>query len=225
MKTCNKCNITISTNQKYCPLCHQVLEGENNHLKSEIYPEHISMNRQILPITKKIVGFMSVMAIIIVLTVNLATWNGTFWSLVPIGSIVYFFLLVRFGVFSKQNIGFKLVFLTTLLIFLLILIDENSYPENNGWALNYVAPFILLACNLAISVIIWIKRMNYRDYIFYLLTIAVISVVPLILFFVNITTVVWPALAAFGLAIFILTFIIFFFPKSIKDEIKKRFHA
>ncbi len=225
MKTCNKCNITINTNQKYCPLCHQILEGKCDSDYLEIYPEYVSSNRTVLPITKKIVGFLTVIAIVILLVVNLSDWNGMFWSLIPIGSIIYFWFLVRYGVFTKQNFAFRLAFLTTLLILLLILIDETTYPANNGWAINYITPFLLTACNLAISVLIWIKRINYRDYIFYLLTIAVISLVPLILYFVKVISIAWPALAAFGTAAFILLFIIFFFPKSIKDEIKKRFHA
>jgi hypothetical protein len=225
MKVCNKCNITISTNQKYCPLCHQRLDGENDEHIVEVYPEYVSFNRTLLPITRKIIGFLTVMAIIIVVTVNIASWNGALWSLIPVGSIVYFWLLVRYGVFAKQNIAFKLAFLTTVLAFLIILIDQFTYPLNNGWAINYVTPFLLMACNLAISVIIWIKRIDYRDHILYLLTIAIISIVPLILYFVNVIKVAWPALSAFGTAIFILMFIIFFFPKSIGDEIKKRFHA
>jgi hypothetical protein len=43
--------------------------------------------------------------------------------------------------------------------------------------------------------------------------------------FVKVITEPWPAIMAFALAVSILLFIIFFFPKSIKDEIKKRFHA
>ncbi|MFA5068258.1 MAG: DUF6320 domain-containing protein, partial [Candidatus Izemoplasmatales bacterium] len=88
----------------------------------------------------------------------------------------------------------------------------------------YVTPLAFLACNLAISVIIWIRRINYRDYIFYLIAILIFSLVPIILVLVTVINVAWPSIAAFGLAIFILLFIIFFFPKSIKEEIKKRFH-
>jgi len=67
--------------------------------------------------------------------------------------------------------------------------------------------------------------MNYRDYIFYLLIIIIFSLVPLALAAFKVLDVAWPSIASFGLAISILLFIIFFFPKSIKEEIKKRFHA
>ncbi len=225
MKTCDKCNITIETDQKYCPLCHQLLSGKNDAKVKELYPEYISDNRTLLPITKKIIAFVTVMAIVVLLVINLSTGTDKMWSLIPIGSTLYFFILVRFGVLSKQNIAMRMVLLTMLLISLLILIEKNTDAITGEWAIDYVTPFLLLACNLAISALIWIKRINYRDYIFYLLTIALLSIVPLILYLVKIITIAWPALAAFGLAVFIILFIIFFFPKSIKDEIKKRFHA
>lgn len=223
MKQCDKCHISIETNQKYCPLCHQVLSGEGDPSIPEVYPEFISPRRELLPLTKKALLFLTVTSILILMGINLFNYDGSLWSLIPVGAILYFWFVVRFGILSKQNIAFKLAFLTTILIGILNLIDQN-YGENKGWALDYVTPFSLLACNLAISAIIWIKRINYRDYIFYLFTIIVFSLVPLILYFFHVIKESWPSVTAFALAIFIFLFIVFFFPKSIKDEIKKRFH-
>jgi hypothetical protein len=234
MKYCDKCKIKINTNNKYCPLCQQVLEGEQTENLIEKYPEYVSPNRKILPITKKIIMFITAVSIIILLVINLATYLGEeasgFWSIIPIGSIIYFWMIISFGVFSRQNIALRLVIQTAFLIGLLILIDEMTYdpltyPYPGRWSYDFVMPFLLGSCNLAISIIILIKRIDYRDYIIYLLTIVILSLTPIILVFLDIITILWPALMAFGLAIFILLFIIFFFPKSIKDEIKKRFHA
>ena len=129
------------------------------------------------------------------------------------------------GVFSRRNIAFRIALLTILLILLLIYVDYSTTVENDGWSTNYVMPILLLSSVLAITFIIWLRRINYRDYFFYLLIILIFSIVPLILAFANVVTVFWPSITAFGAATFILLFIIFFFPKSIKEEIKKRFHA
>jgi hypothetical protein len=232
MKYCDKCKIKINTNNKYCPLCQQVLEGENTKGLIEKYPEYVSVNRKIFPLTKKIIRFATILSIIILLVINLATLdeNPELWSLIPIGSIFYFWIVISFGVLSKENIAFRLVILTFLLIALLILIDEFTYVASEvnylgRWSYDYLMPFLLASCNLAISIIILIKRIDYRDYIIYLLTIVFLSLAPIILVFLDVIVVNWPAMMAFGLAVFILLFIIFFFPKSIKDEIKKRFHA
>jgi len=223
MKYCDKCKIKIDTNRTYCPLCQQTLSGESSTNLIEKYPEYISVNRKVFPLTKRIILFVTIVSMIILLVINLANYNGKLWSLIPIGSIFYFWILVSVGIFSRQNIAFKLAFLTSLLIALLILIDEASFSE--GWSYNYLMPILLSVCNLAISVLLLIKRMDYRDYILYLLTIIILSLIPVVLVFFNIITIIWPSLIAFGIAVSILLFIIFFFPKSIKDEIKKRFHA
>jgi len=225
MKYCDKCKITIQTNQPYCPLCHQILKGKSGSEFQETYPDTISVRRMFFPTTKKILKFITVLSIIILVVINWANFNGNYWSLIPIGAIVYFWFLVRFGVFSRRNIAFRLATLTILLIGLLIFIDFDSSPENNGWSLNYLLPFLLLSSNLAIAFIIWIKRLEYRDYFFYLLVIIFFSLAPFILVLVKVITVIWPALAALGAAVTILLFIIFFFPKAIKEEIKKKFHA
>jgi hypothetical protein len=223
MKYCDKCKIEINTLEDYCPLCHQSLQGEATKKTKEKYPEYVSINRKIYPITKKILLFATITSIVILLMINLIDYSGQLWAIIPIGGIIFFWLLVSIGVFSKNNIAQKLVFLTSLLIGLLVLIDQMTLKA--GWSHNYLLPFLLLACNLAISVIILIKRMDYRDYILYLLTIVFLSIVPIVLVIFKVITIKWPAIIAFGLALFILLFIIFFFPKSIKDEIKKRFHA
>jgi len=225
MKKCDKCNIVIETNQLYCPLCHQVLSGETKPGFLETYPEYVSLRRQILPTTKKILLFLTIISIIVLGLINLLDDSGYYWSLIPIGSILYFWVLLRVGVLSKRNIAFKLGLLTILLILLLVYIDYTTVHETDGWSINYLLPLLLLSCNLAISAILWIKRLNYRDYFFYLLIIIIFSIVPLILAFVNVITVFWPSLASFALALSILLFVVFFFPKSIKEEIKKRFHA
>ncbi|MDY0139550.1 MAG: DUF6320 domain-containing protein [Candidatus Izemoplasmatales bacterium] len=223
MKHCDKCKITINTHNNYCPLCQQVLEGETDSKVIEKYPEYVSLNREVYPLTKKILMFFTFVSIIILAIINLASYDGKLWSLVPIGSIVFFWILMSVGVFSRHNIAFKFATITLLLIGLLILIDVMA--ENSGWSYNYLMPFLLSSCNLAISTTILVRRIDYRDYILYLLTILILSLIPIALVFGNIIDITWPSITSFALAITILFFIIFFFPKSIKDEIKKRFHA
>ena len=99
MKYCDKCNITIITNHQYCPLCHQVLQGENDDLIKEIYPDKISYRRTVLPTTKKVIMYITILSIISLIIINWVGFNGSYWSLIPISGIVYFWFLVRVGVF------------------------------------------------------------------------------------------------------------------------------
>jgi hypothetical protein len=223
MKYCDKCGIKIHTNHDYCPLCHQTLTLLKEEEVIEKYPQTKSQLRPVSTMFKKVLMFLSTTGIIVLLTINFFTGFQRPWSLIPIGSIVYFWIFISVGFLSKTNIAAKLFIIFIVAIFFVYMIDELSASE--GWALDYVAPLLLFTCNLAISFIILIKRMNYRDYISYLFLIALFSIIPLILILLGVIAVLWPAITSFGLALFILLFIIFFFPKSIKDEIKKRFHA
>jgi hypothetical protein len=225
MKHCDKCNVEIRSNRKYCPLCHQSLSGETADLPKEVYPEFMMLRREVQPFMKKLLTVASIVSIVVLLTIDLMEADGKMFSLIPIGAILYFWLVVRYGVLTKQNVAFRIAFLTTILIGVLNLFDQNfSEPVYRGWALNYVTPLLLLADNIAILGIILVKRINYRDYLFYLLTILVFSLIPLILAFFRVITIVWPSIATFSAAILILLVIVFFFPKHIKDEIRKRFH-
>jgi hypothetical protein len=223
MKYCNQCQISIKTNHEYCPLCHQTLEVTKTEEVIEKYPTYKGTLRPVRDITKKVILFLTVTSIIILLIINGISGFHQAWSLIPIGSIVFFWLFMTIGIFSKHNIAFKLFFLTIFTISFVYMVDELSASE--GWALDYVMPLLLVSCNVAISLIIWIRRINYRDYISYLLMIVLFSIIPFIFVLLDYIVVVWPTMVAFGLAVFILLLIIFFFPKSIKDEIKKRFHA
>jgi hypothetical protein len=225
MKHCDKCKVDVRSNKKYCPLCHQKLQGDSEPDFKEVYPEFVPLRREVLPITKKALLVVTIVSILTLLLLNFVVFTGTYWSLIPIGTTAYFWLVVRYGLLTKQNVAFRIAFLTTILIVVLNLLDQNAgLEENRGWALNYFTPLALFSCNLAISFIIWIKRINYRDYMFYLMTILVFSLVPLVLFLFGVITIAYPSIISFSGAIFILLVIIFFFPKSIKDEIKKRFH-
>ncbi len=228
MKKCNKCNITIETNQLYCPLCHQTLEGKTKSDFKEVYPEYISINSKVVSTLRKILMTVSIVSTIVLILINFFTFDGRYWLFIPIGGILYFWVLVRVGVLSKRNVAFRISFLTVLAIGFLILIDFQeplSTTVTYRWSINYLMPLLLLSCNLAISTLMWIKRLYYRDYFFYLLIIVLFSLIPLILALFDIVVVLWPSIVAFGLAVFIVVFLFVFFPKSLREEIRKRFHA
>lgn len=223
MKTCDKCKITINTTFDYCPLCHQSLQGNVEEDFIEIYPKTQKAIREILPITKKIIFFTTFFIIFVLITMNLFVNDDSMWSLLPIVSIIWFWLLIRFGVLSRNTVAFKMAGITVILILLIVFINLNKFSENL-WSINYAMPALLTACNLAIFTVMWIRRLNYREYLFHLLMVFVLSIIPLILYFINIIESALPSILTFGISLLTLLFIVIFYPKSIKEEIKKTFH-
>ena len=70
-----------------------------------------ALRQEVLPLTKKVLFFDDCLDSDLIV-INVLTWknNENIWSLIPIGSILYFWLIVRYGVLSKQNIAFKFSF-------------------------------------------------------------------------------------------------------------------
>jgi len=223
MKTCDKCKITINTTYQYCPLCHQSLSGSVEDDFIEIYPEQQQYIREILPITKRIIFFTTFVTIIILVLLNILVHAETLWSLLPIVSIAWFWLLLRLGVFSRTSVAFRMAGITVILILLIVFINLNKFSDNL-WSINYAMPLLLTACNLAIFTVMWIRRLNYREYLFHSFIVFVLSIIPVILYFTNIIEFALPSIITFGISSLILLFIVIFFPKAIKEEIKKTFH-
>jgi hypothetical protein len=223
MKTCDKCKITINTSYEYCPLCHQSLQGEVEKNFIELYPKSQNHIRKILPNTKKVIFFTTVVTIIILIITNLLFRNDTIWSLLPIVSIIWFWLLIRLGVFSRTSVAFKMAGITVILISLIVFVNLNKFSENL-WSINYVMPALLTVCNLAIFTVMWIRRLNYREYLFHLTIVFALSIVPIVLYLVNVIESPLPSIITFGISLLIILFIAIFFPKAIKEEIKKMFH-
>jgi hypothetical protein len=225
MKQCNKCNITIDTNHQYCPLCHQALIGEDTPNFIELYPDRMTLNREKYSVIRRVLLFVLIMGILLLAMINYFDFTGDYWAVIPIISVIYLYLFLRIGIFSFSNIALRITFLAVLLIAVLLVIDYQYVPSDNGWALDYLTPFLLLGSSITVAIITWIRHVYYRDYITYLLILMLLSVVPFTLIFFGVITVTWPSIAAFGYALFVLLFLIFFLPRWIKDELSKRFHA
>lgn len=223
MKTCSQCGVHVKTVHHHCPLCHHELTGTMPEGCIEAYPPKTVTRRTLLPVTKKVLFTLTSVAIVTLVLINLLAPHETWWSLIPIGSVLYFWLVVRIGVFSRRNVAFRVAVLTIVLIAIVNLIDI-FYGGNKGWARHYVTPFILLSADLALGVLLWFKNTDYRDYLLYMLTIILFSLAPLVLYFIGLIDVLWPAVTVFGSALLMLWMITLFFPSAIRDEIKKRLH-
>ena len=117
MKTCNKCNITISTDNDYCPLCHQTLSGSVDENHVELYPHMNIKNKNLSPKAQKIILFFTILSIIVLSIINVIHKGSGFWSLIPIGAIVYLWLLIKFVVFTRSS---SIVRITTITLFISI---------------------------------------------------------------------------------------------------------
>ena len=152
MKKCSKCNVTVNTNYKTCPLCYNELtetKGEVNELfkQRELEPKKPSVKK----VLKKLFLFLSIIAIIVCVTINLMVKVFPLWSLLVVLGILYVWILIVHTIISKRNIFEKLFLQIGTIIGLLFACQWIS--DGRQWMVDYVIPSISMAVMLVLFIL------------------------------------------------------------------------
>ena len=223
MKTCNKCKIEIKTNHTYCPLCHQVLTGNIDEDHVELYPKLEDQRIKVSKKLQQLVLFTSILSIFVLALIDVLDQGETFWSIIPIGAIVYFLLTIEFAVFTKTSKLGKIFGSTILLILLLYLINLRSNPDFL-WSLDYTMPSLIIANNLTVLLYVVISKHGIRKHGAHLLHSFLIALVPILLYILDVIEDPLLPFTLFVLDIVSFFFMMIFFPRAFKDLIKRIFH-
>ena len=224
MKTCNKCKITIATEHDYCPLCHQTLDGQlaDNHV--ELYPLHNIERESLSPKAQRIIFFFTVLLIIVLGVINVVEPDPGFWSLIPIGALVYLWLLIRFVVFTRHSSTMRITMSTLFITILLFLINTQTDPDLL-WSLDYVLPSLIIANNTTIFMILLIRKEGIKHHSFHLVLLVTVSLLPMLLYYVNVITALIMPLIAFAHGLLLLLHLLVFYPSVLKELLKRIFHV
>ncbi|MDD3191664.1 MAG: DUF6320 domain-containing protein [Bacilli bacterium] len=218
MKKCPTCQVDVNSSRTTCPLCGEKLEGQGGQATHPPY----QFEKQKINLALRILLFLSIIAISSTVLINFLTFHGDFWSFYVVLGILYMWILLRSTIMSNRNIAMRLLIQMISISLLCIGIEEVS--RSSGWALEYIVPFTCIASTVAIVIVILSKKMRYNDYLLYLLTAILISFVPLILYWTEVVQILWPSIAAAGVAFITVVGMLLFSDRATKDELKKRFH-
>lgn len=154
--------------------------------------------------------------------INYATYSGFLWSAIAIAAIVYVALTLKYSIMRHANLASKIVVQTIAAQVLLVVIDHvNGY---NGWSVNYAIPSTLLFADLAVVFLIIVNRMNWQSYFMYQIAITIFSFIPVILWTAGLITRPVMALVTVAVTVAILLVTIKWGDRSVKTELKRRFH-
>lgn len=221
MKRCNKCNIEIIEDVSVCPLCQHGLEQIDSETKRMMYPR-IEFNKQKFILLIRIFIFISIILAAGLITINIATYNGGWWSLICVGAIIYFWVTVRYSIQNNTNRAAKILVQTIGGMGLCLLIDiVTGY---SGWSINYVIPAIILVAYVAIVILMIVNFMNWQSYILFQLTLVIFSMILMGLHFLNIITKPVLSFVTVGITLVIFVGTIVFGDKKAKTELIRRFH-
>lgn len=156
--------------------------------------------------------------------VNLATYSYTksWWSVVAIGGIAYVVLTVRYSILRRATLAGILVKESLGAQALLVLIDVMT--GFHGWSFNYAIPSVLLFDVIAAVFLMLINRMNWQSYFMYQIAITIFSFIPLIFWSVGLVTRPLMSLITFALSVSMMFVTVILGDRSVKAELKRRFH-
>lgn len=154
--------------------------------------------------------------------VNYATYSGSLWSIIAIGCIIYVAVTIKYSIMRHANLAWKIVVQTIVAGVLLVIFDHAT--GYGGWSVNYGVPSILLFADLAVVFLILVNRLNWQSYFMYQIAITIFSFIPILLWAAGLVTHPKMAFITAGLTLLILLVTIRWGDRSVKTELKRRFH-
>ena len=226
MKRCNKCKLEVNTARKTCPLCFTALEeiekqDYTNYIP--LYPEY-HKKPQKRNILLRLFSFLSVVAILISTIVNYFTLaNNNWWCIYVIVGSIFVLVLLRWLIFSKSNIGKKIIIQSYALSIAVWIINYIS-NYNIKWSLDYVIPGLSITSGIVIMIFFWTKTIKFSQYISYMFGQLMLGLLPFVLWLFGLADVLWGCLSALCVSVVLFLSMIFFTSTEMKEELKKRLH-
>ena len=216
MKHCNKCDVDINTNEKYCPLCQAKLEGKN----SSVYPV---LKSKAIDVILKIILFISLVSIFINCYIDYVINNKLTYSIFVILGVVSFYILIKY-IFKSVHKDLLSVFYNIMLIVIILLFIWFGATKTDV-IVSIIIPSITIFDLLLSTILALILRKNYiKKYIYVIFMNILLSIIPVILVFANITNDLVIAHIAFIFAMITVFYLVVFDYQSLKEEVQKMFY-
>jgi hypothetical protein len=221
MKTCKRCKVDIRESNNICPLCRTVLTGTDDSRSETAYPR-IEVNPHKYDIIKRLFVFISIVSAAASVITNYLTYDGVIWSAITIAVIIYFWVIMTYSI--KRNINPAAHILLHLLCVSAITVIMDNSIGYIGWSVNYVIPEIFVIANVAVLILAFVNRMYWHTYVLNQIVIAICGLIPGVLYICGVISVPLPTIIATATSFIVLIVMAIFGDKTIKSELKRRFH-
>ena len=163
MKHCKYCNVDVDTNENFCPLCYNSLEGESKKKTTEFYLKRTENDK-----TQKTNFFLYKLFFLMTLTlaaiavfINVMTYKDgpTPWSALVIVCLLYIWILIAHTILSKRGILEKIVL---QVLGAIAIVGVVNYMARGHWLSDYVIPSIQLAVTSTLLFICLVIKNKYK---------------------------------------------------------------
>jgi len=221
MKTCKRCKVYVQDDSNICPLCRTVLTNSDGEVQDKEYPT-IEVSVHKYNILKRIFLFVSILSTAASVITNYLTYRGVIWSAITIAAIIYLWVIMTYSIKRNRNIASQIL-VQVLCVAILSVIMDNAIGYV-GWSVNHVIPEIVILANVSVLILVFVNRMYWNTYVINQIVIAICGLIPGVLFLCGVIKVPLPTIIATATSIIVLIVMMIFGDKTIKSELKRRFH-
>lgn len=163
MKHCKYCNVDVDTNESYCPLCYNSLEGDTKKQTTEFYLKRTEDDKTQKTnfFLYKLFFMITLVISAIVVFINVLTYKDAPipWSAIVIVCLLYVWVLIAHTILSKRGI-FEKILLQVLAA--IAIVGGVNYISKGHWLTDYVVPSIQLAVTVTILFVSVVTKSKYK---------------------------------------------------------------
>ena len=206
MKYCKNCNVNVHKELDNCPICGSYVDQNTQQTVYEHYPEMedaVGYPKIKEKIDEKKAGrkisLFAVLVSLLSVAINLYDTTYLWCAWVGLGGVWIVFCIVP-HIFYKKKIYVQLptyAIATSLSLLLIDGFDGHGFNHVIGWSLEYVIPFVLLGCLIALDFLIIFKGKKEKTHLMAMYFTCVISLIPQIVIWL--TPIEWATWASFTL--------------------------
>lgn len=221
MGRCRQCNVEILDDTQICPLCKCVVEQEEQ--MENAYPD-IRFRVRKLNLAVRIFLFAAILIEVLLVYLNYKFFDGIWWSVISGAGFAYLYFIARFAVLN-DNAGYRSKFLLLTFAGIIYVILIDYVIGYHGWSVNFVLPGGLLFVDVAILFVMFLNKRNWQSYIILEISMIFLSMLPLILIWMNIVTESFISWFAFAVSVLLFLGTLIIGDKRARNELKRRFHV
>ena len=224
MKHCEKCNIDVESNLSNCPLCGAYIGGSTslNDKNNNAYREDIRTMRS-RRILLKIAGFVSILASIVCLIVDMSVNGKLIWSMHLVTAIVGAWLVVLCPIFWRIPMRKQLA-IDMLVGIAVVFYAEYFAHTTSHWGFHLGLPIVLMSTLSLYALMMIIDHRRWRDYAMTVTPISVLAIIPIFISLGVFHEIRWAWYVTTGIAAIMIVSFFIFGKRGYIEELKKRLH-
>ena len=217
------CKVEVLDNTDKCPLCHHVLEWDENEIeRDDLYP-NARVQRRKYQLLENVFLFASIVLWVVLFAIDYYTNPLFLWSFTVGLVIIYANVLLRLTILGKSSYMAKIIW--TIIIGCSVLIEADLLTGNRGWGVNFALPTAVLLWDIALVILmLFINRRNWQSYIIDQLTALLACLGMLVLILFHIITFPYYAYGVMVVTVLLFVGTVIIGDRKAREELVRRFH-